>query len=106
MWQISVDSSTCNAVKQFSLDVAIRAVCVSENMKKLLVGTQHCSILELPLDENVSQLATNNSKGDPHIVLVSGHFKDEVWGLAVRPPVPGYPRQRGENEVRIILTRN
>ena len=77
---------------------------MSENMKKLLVGTQHCSILELALDESASQLAANNSTVDPPIVLVSGHFKDEVWGLAVRPPVPGYPRQLGENEVWTILT--
>ena len=93
MWQLSLDSSTCNAVKQISVGIATRAVCVSENMKKLLIGTQRCSILEIELP----------STGESFNTLVSGHFKDEVWGLAVRPPVPGYPRQTGKTEVLLTL---
>ena len=91
-WQLSLESSTCKAVKQFSLGMATRAVCISENSQKLLVGTQRCSILEI-------DISSNDSTGEPFNTLVSGHFKDEVWGLAVRPAVPGYPRQSGETEV-------
>jgi WD40 repeat protein len=51
----------------------IRALCLSSDGKKLLVGTQMGEIIEM-------EALVESSRGR---ALVSGHYKDEVWGLDV-----------------------
>ena len=51
----------------------VRSICKT-NRGVVLVGTQTCDIFEY------------SSTGNDSRHLVSGHFKDELWGLAVRPP--------------------
>ena len=81
IWEANWKSNTCKAVKQLIFNSAIRAVCMSVDKKKILVGTQACSILETSIEKE--------SNDNNPVELVIGHFKEEVWGLAVRPPVPG-----------------
>lgn len=68
---------------------AIRSVCLDPTNTKVLVGTQTCEIIECKMDstkfvpktlpeENIQQYVRGTC-------LLSGHYKDEVWGLAVRP---------------------
>mmetsp|Transcript_9925 Transcript_9925/g.14948 ORF Transcript_9925/g.14948 Transcript_9925/m.14948 type:complete len:2471 (-) Transcript_9925:176-7588(-) len=73
----------------------IRSVCVSpsEEHSRLLVGTQTCELLELEVDVT-AELTKMSSKVT---MLVQGHWKDELWGLAVRPPLENPPeRYKGE----------
>lgn len=69
---------------------AIRSVCFDPTFTKILVGTQTCEIIEcafpagsfLPdaIRAKIGTVMTYNPSN-----LVSGHFKDEVWGLSIRP---------------------
>ena len=72
---------------------SIRAVALSEDFTRLLVGTQTCEILEYVLPDHMSfadpDAAAVKSSSISSAQVVGGHFKDEVWGLAVRPRVPG-----------------
>lgn len=71
---------------------AIRAVALSEDGTRLLVGTLSCEILEYVLPERLSfavlDAAAVKASSISAAQLVGGHFKDEVWGLAVRPTLP------------------
>eukprot|EP01041_Mallomonas_annulata_P001002 gene1002-1969_t len=60
--------------------VGVRAVCFSPNGGKVLVGTQDCAIVEFDIAGNGSVLTLRSR-------LNQGHFKDELWGLSVRPLV-------------------
>ena len=67
----------------------MRAVCLSSDQLRLLVGTQTCEVLEFTLP-NSCTFSTLDAAAVPadkiHAdQLVCGHFKDEVWGLAVKP---------------------
>ena len=73
---------------------AIRSVCMSPSGNRLLVGTQGCEIVEYDLPPGFRGLKkTTDLKSplaiDQKRVVVSGHFKDELWGLAVRPTIDG-----------------
>lgn len=65
----------------------IRAVCMSANKNRIAVGTQGCEILEFSytsrrsFEEVLSPLPTDIKSEQ----VVVGHFKDELWGLCVRP---------------------
>lgn len=71
---------------------AVRAVALSADGTRLLVGTQTCEILEYVLPDQASfatmDAAVQSAKAQA-TQIVCGHFKDEVWGLAVRPLAPG-----------------
>ena len=61
-------------------------------MSKVLIGTLSCEILEFKISPSLQSPSTitttinsnniNISKGE---LLICGHYKDEVWGLATRP---------------------
>ena len=77
---------------------AIRALSLSPDGKKLLVGTISCELLEFSLAELAPGGLPDLLREDPAkpkaalpagAALVSGHFKDELWGLAVRPAFEG-----------------
>ena len=83
----------------------IRSVCMSADLTKLLVGTQASEIVEISsLDTRTSLIRENGVnllkvKGKEvkkctkpeargaisENVLVVGHYKEELWGLAIRP---------------------
>lgn len=67
----------------------IRSVCLSSDYKRVLVGTQTCEILEFELKSGASFIDESKILIDStHIIpstVVIGHWKDELWGLAVRP---------------------
>lgn len=70
---------------------AVRAVTLSPDFRRLLVGTQTCEILEYTLPGNGSFATLDAAVAAAHAVatqVVCGHFKDEVWGLAIRPVTP------------------
>ncbi len=105
VWEVKVDEKThlvsLNLIQEFSVfgsnysrlnpsaeasDLPpVRSVCLSGNKQKCLVGTQSCEILEFTLktgrfgDRNKS-LTEVVSK-----LVVCGHYKDELWGLGIRP---------------------
>jgi echinoderm microtubule-associated protein-like 6 len=96
IWKIDLDNSMTSIASHHILKVPaghllarnspIRSACLSMDGEKLLVGTQNCDIIETDID-----LHTFEAKafGRP---LNNGHFKDELWGLAVRPPLVNPPR--------------
>lgn len=63
----------------------IRSLCLNDGgMGKLLVGNMQGEVIEYKLSGDLSKLE-DSAAGR---VLNNGHFKDELWGLAVRPIVP------------------
>jgi echinoderm microtubule-associated protein-like 6 len=63
---------------------SIRSICMLSD--RLLVGTLSCEIIEYKLGSP----GTQQLQGE---VLNAGHFKNELWGLAVRP-LSQLPHQR------------
>jgi microtubule-associated protein-like 6 len=75
---------------------AIRSVCMDPNKRKILVGTQTCEIIECALPAGVTFSPTMTVSEQLSVQgenLVSGHYLDEVWGLAVRPITPENRRE-------------
>ena len=70
---------------------AVRAVALSEDRTRLLVGTQTCEVLEYVLPDRLAFTSLDAAAVNPAAIAVSqlvcGHFRHEVWGLAVRPPM-------------------
>lgn len=65
---------------------SVRALCLSPDNTRLLVGTQTCEIIEYTL--SAGTFASLSAKAAATVVpknLVIGHFHEEVWALAVRP---------------------
>ena len=60
----------------------VRSVCLSGDGSKCLVGTQSCEIIEYAVD---TALTDGKAHVLPSKVLLCGHFKDELWGLGIRP---------------------
>ena len=67
----------------------LRSVCLSHDKKNILVGTQTCEILQFNKKNNKTFCqAEANSLSENDLILksmASGHFKNELWGLATRP---------------------
>ena len=67
----------------------LRSLCLSYDKKHILVGTQTCEILEFSRrnNNNFCQAEVKSLTDNDLIMnsMVSGHFKNELWGLAVRP---------------------
>jgi microtubule-associated protein-like 6 len=67
----------------------IRSVCLSSDYRRVLVGTQTCEILEFELKSGASFFDESKILIDSTDILPSnvviGHWKDELWGLAIRP---------------------
>lgn len=81
----------------------LRSVCMSQDGTKLLVGTAACEILELTSssgelipagepDAGVSKALWKTKYASAEMqakvseeILVTGHYKEELWGLAIRP---------------------
>ena len=90
----------------------IRAVCLSPNMKRLAVGTQACEVIEFIRNDTEKDFSQPGS-GDPRSVgllvsgrqLVTGHFKGELWGLAVRPFRQPKPDGSSQSEYCTVSTR-
>jgi len=66
----------------------VRSVCLSGNGTKCLVGTQSCEIIEYTLKSGAA--FGNSQEGDTEAacdakMLLCGHFKEELWGLGIRP---------------------
>jgi len=55
---------------------SIRSVCCDANMTRVLVGTKGSEIYEIQIDKGSAADAFR---------IGSGHFKDELWGLASHP---------------------
>ena len=73
----------------------LRAACLSSNGTKCLVGTLGCEIIELTR-KDLKPFTTAEAApvviADADItsrLLLSSHFKDELWGLAVMPSMDG-----------------
>jgi WD40 repeat protein len=80
-------SGTTSSDKLKENSPPVRALSISPDGSKLLVGSQRCDIVEYQLPPD---LITNKGKVSTAAmvssqVLTSGHFQGEVWGLAVRP---------------------
>lgn len=98
IWNIALDNSMSSIGSPqilrmptghlLSRNSPIRSACLSSDGRKLLVGTQTCDIIETDIEPDTF---VAKGSGRP---LNNGHFKDELWGLAVRPPLsnppPGY----------------
>lgn len=72
----------------------VRSVCISQDGKKAIIGTQTCEVLEyvLPAATGFWTNTTGNTSSKSTVkvhptgtILLQGHFKDEVWGLSVCP---------------------
>ncbi|KAJ1442983.1 hypothetical protein B484DRAFT_389717, partial [Ochromonadaceae sp. CCMP2298] len=67
----------------------VRALAMSDDLSRLLVGTQTCEVLEYVLCRGGSFARTDNlslrAQDFDSSRVVSGHCRDEVWGLAVCP---------------------
>ncbi len=65
----------------------IRSICLSEDMKKCLVGTQASEIIEYTLTTNNGNFFDMPVKQDlvSSKIILCGHYKDELWGLGIRP---------------------
>ena len=95
IWKIDLDnnlkissSRTIQALDWHPLkkESPVRSACLSADGSRLLVGTQHCDIVETPIDLDSFTVLREGQQ------LVNGHFKDELWGLSVRPPLLNPPR--------------
>lgn len=66
---------------------AIRAIALESSLQHMLVGTQRCELIQYALPQRLDQTLPKETfqSGLKSDILVSGHFQDEVWGLAVRP---------------------
>ena len=67
---------------------SVRAIAIDNTFRHLLVGTHHCELIEYEFTDCLNISFPRGSFGGNlrrSEVLVSGHFQDEVWGLAVRP---------------------
>ena len=66
--------------------VSLRAVCWtpgdSHSLGRVILGTQNCCILEYSLSGTATAVTGELLHRG---ALISGHFKDELWGLAVCP---------------------
>lgn len=73
----------------------IRSIAASLDNTKLLIGTQKCEIVEVDADVAFSRPGSTASSlsEPPALPLVAGHFKDEVWGLSIRPFREGKPAE-------------
>jgi len=90
IWRLEADKAQCSVLHWFTTSgAAVRAVSVSADGGRVLAGTQTCSILQWKIPEKFAQSSHTDSTNKEE-VLVVGHFKDEVWGLAVRPSVGQY----------------
>jgi hypothetical protein len=86
----------------------VRAAYLSSDKESIVIGTQACEIAEIkplcggqittlgesrqgfPCHTNVSGLSVALEPVEvARKSLVVGHFKDELWGLAVRPTTDG-----------------
>lgn len=69
----------------------IRSVCLSPDGRRIAVGTQTCEIVEFTKESNVPFVENPTDTNIKAFSIVVGHFKDELWGLAVRPSLDGGP---------------
>ena len=76
----------------------IRSLCVSmsadqtQQQPRLLIGTSQCEVTQFKFKDSSMKEIDRESK----IVMVNGHFRDELWGLAVRPLSTEDPETNGE----------
>eukprot|EP01038_Epipyxis_sp_PR26KG_P010144 gene10144-13646_t len=66
----------------------VRSVCLSSDGTKVLVGTQNCEIIEFEMtgsDKSFKSKHSLNRSDLKSSSIIGGHFKDELWGLSIRP---------------------
>jgi microtubule-associated protein-like 6 len=85
----------------------IRSVCISSDSSKILVGTAACEIVEIhatsktpfayagkttsrEMEMKSNALIKNSLEPEKmkEDVMIVGHYKHELWGLAIRPSTP------------------
>eukprot|EP00606_Chrysophyceae_sp_TOSAG23-5_P000614 GSChrysophyteH2.ASY1.ANO1.813.1 assembled CDS len=72
IWSVDPNSSKIlTSVREFELP-PVRSVCLSHDLKKCLVGTQACEIIEYSIPSGIG-FDTKSSENE------------EVWGLGIRP---------------------
>jgi microtubule-associated protein-like 6 len=75
----------------------IRALSTNPTGTCLLIGTQECEVVRLNMREEVGTGANTHLPIVDAKTLIAGHYKDELWGLAVRPSVAdGRAKTEGE----------
>ena len=85
----------------------IRSVCLSKDGKTLLVGTRGAEILEIDYSKEIdTSKELDTSKEIDYSkeivkVITRGHFKDEVWGLAVEEGSNFYVTAGDDGYVRV-----
>ena len=67
----------------------VRSVCPRADGEAFLVGTQRSEILEVP------------RSGAAPKVLVTGHFRDELWGLCAHPSRPEFATVGDDHTLRV-----
>jgi len=72
----------------------VRAVCLSGDGRQILVGTQECEIAVFSLPNNGKFTEAASEVEPQRQTLVKGHWKGELWGLAVRPTIDGSPQDQ------------
>jgi microtubule-associated protein-like 6 len=80
---------------------SVRSVCLSEDATKILVGTRGCEIFEISATTGTNTNMPPDQTADVGSVLVSGHYRDELWGLAIHPSKPEYATVGDDKFVRI-----
>ncbi|CAM9297903.1 unnamed protein product, partial [Heterosigma akashiwo] len=74
--------------------ISVRSVHVGHG--RLLVGTQGSEIYELPFTE-----ALHDNDGSEILPLVTGHCKDELWGLCCHPTLREYVTTGDDGTLRV-----
>ena len=86
-------------------ELSVRSVCMSPDGNKIIMGTQGCQVLECSTPSSFNNTGnntttnTNNTTSTTVLevipilselrLIVTGHYKKELWGLDIRPPKGG-----------------
>ena len=93
LWSHSLEPRAVFDITTFgSVNPSVRSVCWKPEEAKLLVGTMASEIYEF------SSTDSENLHGGP---LISGHYKEELWGLAIHPSRAEYATVGDDCTIRI-----
>jgi len=93
IWSLNLEPRNVFDISTFgSVNPSIRSVCWKPEEAKVLVGTMASEIFEINARDG------EDLHGGP---LVVGHFKEELWGLAVHPTRAEYATVGDDGTIRI-----
>jgi len=79
----------------------VRAVCMSSDAAKILVGTEGSEIFEFDARIDPEAPTFGKNVNEDRGALISGHCRDELWGLAMHPTKAEYCTVGDDRTVRV-----